>query len=191
MTTPSPATGLRRHLPNLMTGFRVVVIAPLVASFYLSQPWSDWLPLVLFVAASLTDWLDGALARRWNAGSKLGQFMDPIADKLLVVAVILMFCVAGTISGPHVIPAIMILCREMFVSGLREFLAFRQIGMPVSTLAKWKTATQMLALTLLLLPFEEAVLPGLVVFWIAGLLALQTGWAYLAQALPHFRERDR
>ena len=191
MNAPAPATGLKRQVPNLLTGFRIAAIPALVAAFYLDPPWSDWLPLMLFVLAAVTDWFDGFLARAWNAGSKLGQFMDPIADKLLVVAVILMLTVTGDIAGYHVVPAIAILCREMFVSGLREFLAFRQIGMPVSRLAKWKTAAQMLALTVLLLPFAAADLPGLVLFWIAGALALQTGWAYFASAMPHFAEDDR
>lgn len=181
-------TPFQRSLPNLLTALRVAVIPPLVIAFFLPDPWRAWLPLVLFVVASVTDWLDGNLARRWNAGSKLGQFMDPMADKLLVVAVIVMLVSFGTISGWHVVPAIAILCREMFVSGLREFLAFRQIEVPVSRLAKWKTATQMVALTVLLLPFQAAVIPGLVLFWIAGFLALQTGLAYLSAAGPQFRD---
>lgn len=181
-------TPFQRSLPNLLTGLRVAVIPPLVIAFFLPDPWRAWLPLVLFVVASVTDWLDGNLARRWNAGSKLGQFMDPMADKLLVVAVIVMLVSFGTIGGWHVVPAIAILCREMFVSGLREFLAFRQIEVPVSRLAKWKTATQMVALTVLLLPFQAALLPGLVLFWVAGFLALQTGLAYLSAARPQFRD---
>ncbi len=184
-------TPFQRGLPNLLTGLRVAVIPPLVIAFFLPDPWRAWLPLVLFVAASITDWLDGILARRWNAGSKLGQFMDPMADKLLVVAVIIMLASDGTVGGWHVVPAIAILCREMFVSGLREFLAFRQVEVPVSRLAKWKTATQMVALTVLLLPFEAALLPGLVLFWIAGFLALQTGFAYLSAAWPEFRDDAR
>lgn len=181
---------MKRQIPNLLTGFRIAVIPLLIAAFYMEAPWSTWGPLVLFLLASVTDWLDGVLARAWNAGSKLGQFMDPIADKLLVVAVILMFAVDGRIGGVHVVPAIAILCREMFVSGLREFLAFRAVEVPVSKLAKWKTATQMAALTVMLLPLAEARLPGLVLFWIAAALALQTGWAYFRSAMPHLREND-
>lgn len=190
MSNVPRATGLKRHLPNLLTGFRIAVIPLLIAAFYLPAPWADWLPLVLFVAASATDWFDGVLARGWNAASKLGQFMDPIADKLLVVAVILMLAVDGRIAGVHVVPTIIILCREMFVSGLREFLAFRSVEVPVSGLAKWKTATQMIALAVLLLPFAETALPGLIIFWIAALLALQTGWTYFNAAMPHLRETD-
>ncbi|WP_416898752.1 MAG: CDP-diacylglycerol--glycerol-3-phosphate 3-phosphatidyltransferase [Minwuia sp.] len=188
MSVPERATGVKGQVPNLLTGFRIAVIPLLILAFYLDPPWSDWLPLILFVLASVTDFLDGALARAWNAGSKLGQFMDPIADKLLVVAVILMLAVTGDIAGIHVVPAIAILCREMFVSGLREFLAFRRVELPVTKLAKWKTAAQMAALTVLLLPFPEAGMPGLILFWIAAALALQTGWAYFATAMPHLRE---
>jgi len=184
------ATGIKRHVPNLLTGFRIVAIPFLIAAFYMDPPWGAWAPLVLFVVASITDWFDGKLARAWNAGTKLGQFMDPIADKLLVVAVILMFAVDGRIGGIHVVPAIIILCREMFVSGLREFLAFRSVEMPVSQLAKWKTTVQMAALSVLLLPFAEAVVPGLILFWAAAALALQTGWAYFSAAMPHLRGHD-
>ena len=190
MVAAARATGIKRHVPNLLTGFRIAVIPFLIAAYYLEPPWSTWGPVLLFVTASATDWFDGALARAWNAGTKLGQFMDPIADKLLVVAVILMFAVDGRIEGIHVVPAIVIMCREIFVSGLREFLAFRNAEMPVSLLAKWKTATQMTALTVLMLPFVEAQLPGLVLFWIAAALALQTGWAYFRIAMPHLRETD-
>lgn len=182
--------GLRRHVPNLLTAARIAAIPPLVAAFYLPDPWRAWLPLALFVFASVTDWFDGVLARRWQASSKLGQFMDPIADKLLVVAVILMLAADGRLEGVHIVPAIAILCREMFVSGLREFLAFRGAELPVSNLAKWKTATQMAALTILLLPAPEAGAPGLVLFWISAALAVQTGWAYVTAARPHFREGE-
>lgn len=190
MTDTARATGLTRHIPNLLTGFRIAVIPLLIAAFYLPAPWSAWVPVVLFMLASATDWFDGVLARSWNAASKLGQFMDPIADKLLVVAVILMLAVDGRIGGIHIVPAIAILCREMFVSGLREFLAFRAVEVPVSGVAKWKTAAQMVALTVMLLPFSEAALPGLVLFWVAAALALQTGWAYFSAAMPHLREND-
>ncbi|MDF1722071.1 MAG: CDP-diacylglycerol--glycerol-3-phosphate 3-phosphatidyltransferase [Minwuia sp.] len=184
----SNPTALQRHVPNVLTGLRVAAIPFLLIAFFLPAPWSDWLPLILFMMASVTDWLDGKLARHWNAGSKLGQFMDPMADKLLVVAIIVMLVSFGTIGGWHVIPAIAILCREMFVSGLREFLAFRQVEVPVSGLAKWKTTTQMLALTVLLVPLDLTELPGLVLFWVAGYLALQTGYAYLRAALPQFMD---
>jgi CDP-diacylglycerol--glycerol-3-phosphate 3-phosphatidyltransferase len=180
MSSDAQATGLKRQVPNILTGLRIAAMDP---------PWSAWLPVALFLFASVTDWLDGALARAWNATSKLGQFMDPIADKLLVVAVILMLAVTGDLAGMHVIPAIAILCREMFVSGLREFLAFRQVEMPVSKLAKWKTASQMAALTLLLLPLDAIRAVGLALFWVSAVLALQTAWAYVASARPHLMER--
>lgn len=191
MTISAATGGLRRRIPNLLTALRIAAIPPLIAAFYLPGEWAAWAALLLFALASVTDWFDGWLARRWQASSKLGQFMDPIADKLLVVAVILMLTADGRLDGIHVIPAIAILCREMFVSGLREFLAFRGAEMPVSRLAKWKTAVQMAALTMLLIPVEGAEAPGLALFWVSAALALQTGWAYLTAAGPHFAEDDR
>lgn len=183
MSEPASPVGPRlRQLPNLLTAARVVVIAPLVAAAFLPAPWRDWLPFALFVAASVTDWLDGVLARRWNAGSKFGQFMDPIADKLLVVAVIVLLAAEGPVNGWHLVPAIVILCREMFVSGLREFLANRRTELPVTRLAKWKTATQMGALTVLLIPFQDIEAAGLALFWLAALLSAQTGYGYVRAA---------
>lgn len=179
-----------RAVPNILTAARIVAIPPLVIAFFLPSPWREWLPLVLFVFASVTDWLDGVLARRWQAGSRIGQLMDPIADKLLVVAVILMLTAEQVIGGWHLVPALAILCREMFVSGLREFLALHGVGMPVTPLAKWKTTAQMAALTALLVPEPTVGLVGLGLFWVAAALSLQTGFAYFRKSAPHFVARD-
>lgn len=139
-----------RALPNLLTGFRLLA-APTVAWVHLAlpRPEADAAALLLFVAASLTDWLDGKLARAWNAESDFGRMMDPIADKAMVTVALLLIVVHTGLSAASLIPAVVILFRETAVSGLREFLAGR-VAVPVTRLAKWKTTVQMLAIGILL-----------------------------------------
>ncbi|MHA1571206.1 MAG: CDP-diacylglycerol--glycerol-3-phosphate 3-phosphatidyltransferase, partial [Alphaproteobacteria bacterium] len=135
-------------LPNLLTVSRIVVIPLLVAAFaLLPRELADWTAFSLFVVAGLTDWLDGFLARRWSMTSSFGEFLDPVADKLLVAAAIILLVWA---DRAPLLPALIILCRELLVSGLREFLAGIRISVPVSRLAKWKTALQIGALCFLL-----------------------------------------
>src|SRR5437899_9413404 len=128
---------------NILTLSRIVAIPLVVACFWLDRGWSQWLSMILFVIAAVTDWFDGYFARRYHQISRLGRFLDPIADKLLVAAALLMLVDSGQLSGIHVLAALIILAREILVSGLREFLAELRIGVPVSQLAKWKTAVQM------------------------------------------------
>ncbi len=180
-------------LPNLLTFSRILIIPVLVALLYTTAPWASWLALAVFVAAALTDWLDGFFARRRRQVSPLGRFLDPIADKLLVAAVVVMLVASGRVTGLVVLPALVILCREILVSGLREYLAEIQVEMPVSRLAKWKTAFQMGALALLILgeagPAGAALrLLGEIGLWIAGGLTVVTGWDYLSRGLRHMRE---
>jgi len=171
-------------IPNLLTISRVVAIPLIVALFYVEGPEWQWLACALFSAAAITDYLDGYFARVWREQSAFGKFLDPVADKLLVAAVILMLVAFGRISGLSVIPALIILCREILVSGLREFLASLQVGLPVSRLAKWKTTIQMVALGFLIvgssgpawIPVETIGDLGL---WTAAILTLITGWDYL------------
>lgn len=177
-------------LPNLLTLSRIVVIPLVVATFYMDGAAARWVACGLFVAAAVTDWFDGYLARSFNQVSALGRFLDPIADKLLVGAVLMMLAAFDRVSPASVLPALVILLREILVSGLREFLAEIRIGMPVSRLAKWKTAIQMLALPLLLvgdygpagLYVREA---GEVCLWVAAALTMITGWDYLRSGLKH------
>jgi len=145
----------------------------------------------LFVAACVTDWFDGYFARRYHQISRFGRFLDPIADKLLVAAALVMLVNSGQLSGIHVLAALIILAREILVSGLREFLAELRVGVPVSQLAKWKTAVQMGAIAFLLL--GDAVPPivgqlGLVLIWIAAALTLITGYDYLRMGMRHMAE---
>lgn len=179
-------------LPNLLTLSRILVIPLVVGTFYLEGEIARWVACGLFVAAAVTDWFDGYLARSRNQTSAFGRFLDPINDKLLVAAVLLMLAAFGRMSALTVLPAVVILLREILVSGLREFLAELHVGMPVSRLAKWKTAIQMVALPILLVgEAGPAVLPvreiGEVCLWIAALLTLITGWDYLQAGLRHMR----
>ncbi len=173
-------------LPNILTYARVAAV-PLVAGFMFwpQDPWARWTALTIYIAAAVTDFLDGYLARAWAQQSSLGRMLDPIADKLLVSAVILMLVANQTITGATLWAAIVILCREILVSGLREYLAELRVPMPVTAVAKWKTAAQLVALGFLIVgPSGEAVLRGsigvgIVLLWIAAILTLYTGWDYM------------
>ncbi len=177
-------------LPNLLTLSRILVIPALVGAFYLDRPLSNWVTAALFTAAGLTDFLDGYLARSWQQVTNLGRFLDPVADKVMVAVAIFMMLAFGPIAGWLVLPALVILCREIVVSGLREFLAEIHVSVPVSKLAKWKTTLQMVALGLLLWgeagqPYVPTILIGTWALWIAAVLTLITGYDYLRTGLRH------
>jgi len=178
-------------LPNLLTLSRIIAVPLVVATFYVEPPVGPWAGCFIFSLAGFTDWLDGRLARAWEQQSAWGQFLDPIADKVLVAATLLMLTAMHRIADWTVLPAVVILAREILVSGLREFLAELKIGVPVSQLAKWKTGAQMGAITILLL--GDAVPPvigqiGLVLIWAAAALTLITGYDYLRTGLRHMAE---
>ncbi|SDE51697.1 MULTISPECIES: CDP-diacylglycerol--glycerol-3-phosphate 3-phosphatidyltransferase [Kordiimonas] len=178
-------------LPNILTMSRIFVIPVLVASFFMDQPLGSHVAFATFTLAGITDFFDGYLARATGSVSKIGVFLDPIADKLMVAAVIVMVVFAGWVSGLHVIAAVIIMCRELLVSGLREFLAGAQVSVPVTMLAKWKTTVQMFALGALVwsegapefgLPAHEL---GIGLLWMAAILTLYTGYDYLRAGLKH------
>jgi cardiolipin synthase len=180
-------------LPNLLTLSRIAVIPLMVGTFYLPGGYSQWIACVLFAAAGVTDYLDGHFARRWKQHSEIGRFLDPIADKLLVGAALFMLAASERISPSAVLPALVILSREILVSGLREYLAGLRVRVPVSRLAKWKTGIQMTAIGFLLVgDAGPAFLPvqdiGEALLWIAALLTLVTGYDYLRAGLPHMTE---
>ncbi len=180
-------------LPNLLTLSRIVVIPLLIATFYFDANWSHWLACILFLLAAITDWFDGYLARSWNETSAFGRFLDPIADKLLVAAVLFMLAAFDRLSDWSELPALVILLREILVSGLREFLAEVRVSMPVTRLAKWKTGFQLASLPLLLLgqagpSFFPTQFIGEALLWVAAVLTLITGWDYLRCGLRHMRE---
>ena len=177
-------------LPNLLTLSRILAIPIVVASFYVQGDYARWFACALFSAAGVTDWLDGHMARRWAQQSELGRFLDPIADKLLVAATLFMLVATDRLSSGAVLPALVILCREILVSGLREYLAELRVGLPVSKLAKWKTGIQMVAIGVLIVGNAgPAVLPvaaiGEMLLWVAALLTLVTGYDYLRAGLSH------
>lgn len=183
-------------LPNLLTLSRIAAIPLVVACFWLDHGWAQWVSAGLFAVACITDWFDGYFARRYHQISRFGRFLDPIADKLLVAAALVMLVDVGTLSGIHVLAALIILAREILVSGLREFLAELKVSVPVSKVAKWKTTAQLLALGFLVAgPAGDKVLPGnttigIVMLWIAAGLTIYTGWDYFNAGIRHLVEED-
>jgi cardiolipin synthase len=185
-------------LPNLLTLSRIVAIPVLVACAAARTPVGDLLATLVFIAAALTDWLDGHLARTRRQQSDLGAMLDPIADKLLVGATLILLAGEGRLADGALYAAIVILLREILVSGLREHLAGLRVGLPVTRLAKWKTGFQMGALGTLLAGDDVArllhvPLPvsaiGEAMLWVAAVLTLLTGWDYLRSSLRHVNER--
>jgi len=193
--TDVAARALPMSLPNVLTYGRIAAVPGLVACmFFLTGDVAHWSAFALFVTASVTDWLDGYLARAWKQQSTLGRMLDPIADKLLVGATLLMLVHNKTIDGWSIWAAIIILSREILVSGLREFLAELNVKVHVTWLAKWKTAVQMIALAVLLAaPALDTELPvlgtiGLGLLWVSALLTLWTGYDYLRAGIRHAME---
>jgi len=180
-------------LPNFLSLLRILVIPPIIFLLYAEGDTARWAALGLYTLACLTDYLDGVLARGMNLSSRLGQFLDPVADKLLVATLLLMLVATGHVAGLHTLACLIILLREIMVSGLREFLAEIRIGMPVSRLAKWKTACQMFALGFLIMNDVQLSFPlpagliGLTLLWAAALLTLVTGLDYLRAGLRYMK----
>ncbi len=186
-------------LPNLLTYARILVVPLVVLGFDLeergkSTDLARWSALGLFIFASVTDFFDGYLARIWQQTSSLGRMLDPIADKLLVSACLLLLAADGTIAGWTIWAAIVILSREILVSGLREYLAELKVAVPVTQLAKWKTTVQMVALGFLLAgPAGDKVFyycteTGIILLWIAAAITLITGWDYFRAGIAHMED---
>jgi cardiolipin synthase (CMP-forming) len=196
-TRPPPARPLA--LPNLLTYGRIAAVPVVVACMYWQDVlqgglWLRWVALFIFVTAGITDILDGYVARSWGQQSSFGRMLDPIADKLLVASTLLMLAADGTIRGWSLWAAIVILCREILVSGLREYLAELRVSVPVTQLAKWKTTLQLVAIGFLIagdagdliMPFTTQI--GLTLLWLSALLTLYTGWDYFRAGLRHLIE---
>ncbi|MGV3650721.1 MAG: CDP-diacylglycerol--glycerol-3-phosphate 3-phosphatidyltransferase [Devosia sp.] len=178
-------------LPNLVTFARIAAVPVVCVLIAAGDDVLRWIALVLFVAAAASDWLDGWLARRSGLVSPLGRMLDPIADKLLVGAAIVILAWDGSLSGWDLVPALAILLREIFVSGLREFLGAREVVVKVTALAKWKTTVQLVALAAIIL---QAVVPGVdpvasLLLWVAGAMTAWTGAQYLIASWPHLDGR--
>jgi cardiolipin synthase (CMP-forming) len=188
-------------IPNLLTYGRILAIPLIVFCFFLegtlqSTDFARWTALAIFTLASITDFFDGYLARIWNQTSNIGRMLDPIADKLLVATCLLLMAAdtEKTIAGWSLWAAIIILCREILVSGLREYLAALKVSVPVTRIAKWKTTVQMLALGFLLAGSAgDKILPhttqiGITLLWIAAILTMYTGYDYFRAGLKHIAD---
>src|SRR6478752_7283565 len=201
-TTTNPASPARAFaLPNLLTYGRIAAVPVVVACMYWQAIleyglWLRWVALFVFIAAGLTDVLDGYVARAYGQLSSFGRMLDPIADKLLVSSCLLMLAADGTIRGWALWAAIVILCREILVSGLREYLAALRVSVPVTKLAKWKTTVQLIAIGFLLageagdqvIPFTTQL--GLLLLWVSAIFTIYTGWDYFRAGIHHLIEED-
>ncbi len=198
---------MRWNIPNILTVARLIAAPGVAVMFlYFNRPWADWCALVLFMGAALTDWFDGYLARLWRQQTKIGTMLDPIADKAMVVIALAVILGYSPMSPWLVLPATLILFREVFVSGLREYLGDVAGTLKVTNLAKWKTTVQMVAIAVL---FSQGVFEhyqittphdwiatgmvwsgriGLALLWLAAALTAITGWDYFRKALPHLKE---
>ena len=191
---------MKIKIPNYLTIGRIIMVPVFVISFYLPGFYGDIIPFVLFVAASFTDFFDGLLARMFKEESKLGELLDPIADKIIVAAALILLVMDNTIKNYEVIAAIIILTREILISGLREFLAIGKIKLPVSNLAKLKTFLQMFSISILLtgdtgnkiINFQDynAQTIGIVLLWFSAFLTLYTGYDYLRKGIDHAISED-
>ena len=188
-------------IPNILTIGRIIIVPIFVLSFFIPGIVGDLVPFFLFVLASFTDFLDGLLARLYKEESKLGELLDPIADKILVAAALVLLVMNGIIKNYEVIAAIVILTREILISGLREFLAKRkEANVPVSGLSKFKTFTQMLSIAMLLtgetgnkiVNFQDynAQTIGIILLWIAAFLTIYTGYNYLKKGIDRVINDD-
>ena len=191
---------MKIKIPNILTIGRIIIVPFFVISFFLPGFYGEIIPFLLFILASFTDFLDGLLARLYKEESKLGELLDPIADKIIVSAALILLVMNGTIQNYEVIAAIIILTREILISGLREFLAEVQIKIPVSSLAKGKTFIQMFSIAILLtgetgnkiINFEDynAQTMGIILLWLSAFLTLYTGYDYVRRGIEHVVSED-
>jgi len=186
---------MKLKIPNILTIGRIILVPIFVISFYIPGLLGDLIPFFIFLLASFTDFLDGLLARLYKEESKLGELLDPIADKIIVAAALVLLVMNDTIRNYEVIAAIIILTREILISGLREFLAKAKVAMPVTGLAKFKTFIQMFAIAILLtgesgnriINFQDynAHTVGIILLWMSAALTLYTGYDYVKKGINH------
>ena len=191
---------MKIKIPNILTIGRIIIVPFFVISFFLPGFYGEIIPFLLFILASFTDFLDGLLARLYKEESKLGELLDPIADKIIVSTALILLVMNGTIQNYEVIAAIIILTREILISGLREFLSDVQVKIPVSSLAKGKTFIQMFSIAILLtgetgnkiINFEDynAQTVGIILLWLSAFLTLYTGYDYVRKGIEHIISED-
>ena len=191
---------MKLQIPNILTIGRIIIVPIFVLSFFIPGFFGDLIPFFLFVFASFTDYLDGLLARLFKEESKLGELLDPIADKILIAAALILLVMNSTIKNYEVIAAIIILTREILISGLREFLAKGSITMQVTSLSKLKTFIQMVSIAILLtgesgnkvINFQDynAQTIGIILLWFSAFLTLYTGYDYLRRGIDHAINED-
>ena len=189
-----------KKIPNILTIGRIIIVPFFVLAFYLPGFYGDLTALILFIVASFTDFLDGMLARMFGVESKLGELLDPIADKIIVATALILLVMDGTIRNYEVIAAIIILTREILISGLREFLAKGKITMQVTSLSKLKTFIQMTSIAILLtgesgnkiFNFQDynAQTVGIILLWLSSFLTLYTGYDYIRKGIDHAINED-
>ncbi|RZB12323.1 CDP-diacylglycerol--glycerol-3-phosphate 3-phosphatidyltransferase [Ehrlichia minasensis] len=175
----------RRTLPNLLTILRVFAIPAIVYSFYIGDNNSNYIAFIIFVFACVTDFFDGYLARIWKTQSKFGKLFDPIADKLIVAATVIMLIYIGKITGVTIIPVVVIICREILISGLREFLISMNVELPVIKLGKIKTFIQMAAIAMLMLNDSLILYIGEVILYFAAALTIYSAYLYVCIAIKY------
>ena len=191
---------MKIKIPNYLTIGRIIIVPIFVIAYYLPGFYGDLIPFILFLIASFTDFLDGLLARMFKEESKLGELLDPIADKIIVATALILLVMDNTIKNFEVIAAIIILTREILISGLREFLAKGRIKLPVSNLAKLKTVLQMTAISILLtgetgnkiINFQDynAQTIGIIFLWLSAALTLFTAYDYMRKGIDHAMSED-
>lgn len=185
----------KADIANMLTLSRMILLPVIVVLFLIPKAWAAWAALALYAPAAATDYLDGYFARLYNQTSRVGIFLDPIADKLFVGAILFMLAATGRLEGWWAVPALLIMLREIFIAGLREFLAEVAVNMPVTRLAKWKTGVQMTAIGFLIMwPYVTPEWFSILVEWIgkggliiAMVLTLKTGWDYTVKAWPYLK----
>ena len=187
-------------IPNILTIGRIIIVPIFVLAFFIPGFFGDLIPFFLFILASFTDYLDGLLARLFKEESRLGELLDPIADKIIVAAALILLVMNGTIKNYEVIAAIIILTREILISGLREFLAKTSVSIQVTSLSKLKTLLQMLSIAILLtgetgnriINFQDynAQTIGIILLWLSAFLTLYTGYEYLRKGIDHAISED-
>lgn len=184
------------NAPNSLTILRIIIIPVIAGLMFVPHGWAAWAALAVYTGACVTDWLDGYLARKMQVTSAFGRFLDPIADKLLIAILLLLFAGLGRLDGWFILPAALIMFREIFIAGLREFLAPQNVVIHVSKLAKWKTASQMVAMGFLVVGnygnvvLPETLLVGQILLSLAAILTMVTGMEYFSKGMKEIRKLD-